>query len=67
MCWYSCVNGPCTNEQCQITRLEIEEMHRMLERHATAIAEIQSLTRQNHQLLTLLYSRQFGAFPPIYE
>ena len=67
MCCYLCVNGPCAKEQCQIKRMEIEEMDHMLKQHAAAIAEIQSLTRQNHQLLTLLYSRQFGAFPPIYE
>lgn len=67
MCWYPCVNGPCAKKLCQIERMEMEEMHHMLERHAAAIAEIQSLTRQNHQLLTLLYSREYGAFPPIHE
>lgn len=67
MYWYPYVNSIYTNELCQMTRLEVEEMRQIMKQHALAINEIQSLTRQNHQLLTLLYSRQFGASPPRYE
>jgi len=67
MYWYTYVNSAYMTELCQMTRLEIEEMRQIMEQHTAAINEIQSLVRQNHQLLTLLYSRQFGAYPPRYE
>lgn len=67
MCCHSCVNYPCAKEQCQIMRSEMEELRHLLEQHSAAITEMQFLSRQNHQILTLLYSRQFGAFPLNYE
>lgn len=67
MYWYTYVHSAYMTELCQRTRIEIEEMRQIMEQNTAAINEIQSIVRQNHQLLTLLYSRQFGAYPPRYE
>jgi hypothetical protein len=48
-------------------RMYMEQMERMRSEQLAAIRELIKLTRENHQLLTMIYSRVFGTYPPCWE
>lgn len=45
------------------TRLEVAQMQRNLQEHLMVTRETLALARRNHELLTLIYQRNFGAYP----
>ncbi len=43
---------------------ELVNLYREIERQRMLSRQILSLVRENHRLLSLLYSKQFGSYPP---
>lgn len=46
------------------TRLEMAQMRRAMEHHSAAANEILAMVRRNHEILTMIYQRNYGAYPP---
>lgn len=45
------------------TRLEVEQMRQNLQQHLMVTMETLALVRRNHEILTMIYQRNFGAYP----
>ncbi|WP_235608356.1 MULTISPECIES: hypothetical protein [Bacillus amyloliquefaciens group] len=59
--FYCCISQPDCMNQKQIRRL-----HKIMTQQLAATNEILTLVKRHDQWLTMLYSRQFGAYPPSY-
>ncbi|MBD0384080.1 hypothetical protein [Paenibacillus sedimenti] len=48
------------------TRLELAQIRQIMQQHLMVANEMQVMVRRNHEILTMIYQRNYGAYPPDY-
>ncbi|MCP6682639.1 hypothetical protein [Bacillus nakamurai] len=66
MYWHPQVFYNYSRQLDRMNRNKIEQLRRIMEQQLAATNEILTHVQRHDQLLTMLYSRQFGAYPPSY-
>ncbi|MBT2712910.1 hypothetical protein J7E23_08675 [Pseudomonas sp. ISL-88] len=66
MYWHPQVFYNYSSQPDFMNRNKIEQLYRIMEQQLAATNEILTTVQRHDQLLTMLYSRQFGAYPPSY-
>jgi Fe-S oxidoreductase len=61
---YSQGNYDHSLELNRMTRQYMEQMHQTMEQHVAVTNEMLELVRRNHEILTMIYQRNYGAYPP---
>lgn len=62
MQWYPQDNYDSVRELYQ-TRLEVAQLRQHMQQHINATNEMLAIIKRNHEILTMIYQRNYGAYP----
>lgn len=62
MQWYPQVHYDPVRELYQ-TRLEVAQMRQQMQQQINATNEMLAIIKRNHEILTMIYQRNYGAYP----